>query len=783
MAVRLGKKVFATYVIGDDRAPVLTNIDPDEGDVGNPDPGGPGGSDPGGGDIGSPTGGGVVTTTLPTITRKNHNQDIYLAKGAALSITYVADGDCTMLLKWGYDDMIVSYTDDGREMTVTWTCPANEPSDSTPIGVEVFVYGSDSETDYSNQYTVLWDILHIGKTSADIIDFNTGNSIRTNFSRMNSPNNTLIVPDATYTKDDDEISLRNYAFPFSSSPVNGSFTESGTGTNKTYTVTENSVIISRTPLGSILDRNGKIGGVYIEGDIPEYSGYNVYGLGGRAVAIKIKGFAVKNSGRGQIGIVKGEKCAIDGCENIQDMGFRELNTFWQGDGAANYIIASLDSNIEYGGGMANERFGNLMAFTLNNPARRSKNARNWSTMACVQIESQRRCQDFSFYGATDCKVSNCIAVDDYLYADGIRQGGAGNSISNFNFINTNGANLSTTLSRCMSFNTIKSFWWNNNNSSDDADKSLLRHCVTAIKRAHPFGSDTSAFWRNHFDIENTIMGNYEKFPGLSAFFDFGNDDVTGLLLVYPGWNYGLIDSIMGGNSFPNFDGIGIVNPPEEINEYITALVDYYNYASVEAAGVKYWTRTEDGGSARTAGLGPVDFWCAEGRYGKFEADNDNTVYNGSSASVPYVNWLQRSPWYERQQLRRTYNHTTTDGTVFSGDAGINEAGVHPVDYFHRRGVSPFAPTNCPYIEDIYHKVLSNGTVRLWWRPVCPKYRGTITGLDFYVDGVRVAENQNKRYTRFDIENLNSGTRSIWIVCKDTTYGDSGHSRKIKAVIP
>lgn len=778
MAIRFGKKVFATYVLGDDRVPVLTSQAPDEGDVGNPDPGGPGGSDPDGGDIGSPTGGGLITTVLPNITRKNHEKNVFVAKGASVSITYVADGDCTMMPKWGYEDMTTSYTDDGREMTLTWSCPANEPTDSTPVGVEVFVYGPE---DTSDLYLAVWDILHVGKTEADIVPFNSNISIRNNFSGMTSSNATLIVPDAVYTRDDDELGLRDNNRANSLLPVNGKFTESGSGTSKTYTVEENAVIISETPLGAVIDRNGRAGGIVIAGDIPEFSGYSVTGAA-RAVALKIKSFLLKNSGRGNIGLIKAEASAIDGCENVQDMRYQELNNFWTGDGACIGQTVNLACSMEYTAAIGNERLLNLFSFTLTNAARRSQIKKNMSTQACVQLVNENICQDFSLYGGIDSSLINCIAVDDAFFADGVKRYSSGFGPNlNFSFINTNQANLSTTLSRCMNFNSVKSFFWNNNNSTLDSTKSLAKNCISAIKKTHPSGSGFSAFHRGHYDIENCTLGNYEKYTNYSAFSDVGNDDIDNVLLINMTWDRGTPDSIMGGNSQPNITNIGVINPPTDISPLISSLDSYYSYVDAESAGLKYWTRAEDGGPAHAAGLGAIDFWCAQGRYGKFVDDNDNTVYNGDG--VPYVNWLQRSPWREKQKARAQYSHTTDDGDVFSGDVGVNAPGVHPVDYFHRKGVSPSNSTVCPYIEDIYHKVLSDGTVRLWWRPVCPAYRGTITGLDFYVDGVRVAENQDKRYTRFDIQDLNSGTRAVWIVCRDTTYGDSGHSRKITAVIP
>lgn len=767
-------------------------VDPGEGD---------------GGDVGTPGGNGVITIgDAPVIIRRFNGTlytspiDFYAPRGQTTSITYIADRDCTLLPKLGYEDMAVSYSTNGREMTLTWTVPNDEPGDSWWFGCEAWVYGGDN----IEAYQLAYDRIHVNKTANDVEVIATKPVLQDALeNRLTSPGKTVVVPDSTYTEDRDciHVGFENYLQASAPSVSNGLSTsrnvnqnpgDAGQVTGQVRDVSKYSVFMSATPLGSILERGRRGGSIGLNGDL---TSARVNQSGFRSVrGIKIKGFGLDGSAAfndnyssGNIRIQLADTCSIDACYYVNDLLYTGNDEF-TGDSSCAAHSGDQNCSMTYGGGIGNHRLLNSMTGIAQNCEFNTF----WSAAGATQIFYNQRCQVYVSYPARNCHYRNCFAVDGALYAAGARSG----AIQNYAFNSTNGDNDNINHEACVMFNDVRGFIQINSSGGLYGQSDKITDCVGfhsrrnpvhggafEMLRGGPYTLNRCTFGRNEvFSQQATIETNFQARSGTQ-------NSINGLLVNQPNWDYNNgFDTIFYSTSgqFSSLQNIGVAGSQYPAKASVAnATTNFVTYTSTttQTSGFKYWMRIDQGSAMFQEGLGARDVFCKRGRYGvepMSQRAGWGTVYNGRNGN-PYVNAISRSPYLELRDFWRTYS-CNSNGVALRGNVGWAEAGVHPIDYLLREGVTPTSPLNTPYIEDIYVYGNDAGDSVLAWRPICPAYRNTITGYDIYVDNQLVATNVAKQTTSFVVTGINSGTRAFNIVVKDSVYGDSGKSRTVTRVV-
>ena len=792
------------------RTPVDLNFEstiPNPPPVTNPDPGGPGGGTPTGGDIGDVDGAGISTLgDAPTIARKTHSQDIYVSNSATMTITYVASEPCTMLPKGGFEDMVVSYSNDGLEMTLSWTCPANEPGDSYYIGCEVWKYGSD----ISEATNVLWDRLHVGKISSDIrfIGANTSQLILQNAIDQSDivAGQTLIINEGVYTNSRDHLNVGYYDNNRGLSGVgllpngvqDGVYTvnvigDDGvtvTGTEDIVKISKFTTVMAATPCSAIIDRLNRDFGSSLQGN------YRDGGTDGfRTVhGIKIKGVALRNCLRGY-SMARTDSCAFEWVSVMHDVLPSEYtaatgNPATYQDGASYAIQSTRNCYIDVFNGIHNNRFGAQMGSKEpwgENASKHTMFRRGFMTTGCVQARVDEIIQTYTGYGARHTRWLNCISIDGALFMAGIERdlplskSGKPADSEHTSFIHTNDGSDDNLADRCLSLNTSMAGYAND--SRNDLIKSSLKNSVFWNKRklnadGQEWFSSRSMVRGEYVDMLNLSIGKNERvntgFASSALVVESAGMDHDNILVAYPRWNYSYTDQVLIGQ--PALGGNYAFAPETQLPPatYLSSLDQYTTITgnNLKTSGFHYISRIERNSTLAGQNTGCQSLFQTIGRTGKLYLDNDLTVYN--------INHLSRGPWREFRRERKTYN-CTTNGITFTGDTGVAKDGIHPTDYINREGTSPDHPLNTPYIDDIYGKALGGGAVTLWWRPVCSAYRSTISGYNIFVDGVNIGP-QLKSATSIPLTNINPGTRVFEIQVIDAVYGNSGKSRALTITV-
>lgn len=776
---------------------------PDPGDTGtgteNPDPGGPGGGTGTGGDIGNVDGSGTSTTgSAGSVTRKTHSQDIFTSAGATLTFTYVADFDCSWVLKGGYEDMTTSVTDDGRELTVTWNVPSGEPGDSTYVGAEAWRYGDDT----SEEYTAIWDRLHIGKASSDVVRGGIGQSITiiqdAAESLLSTAGNTLIITDGDYSDDRDffHVGYHNFTQSAATSIANGVHTiVNGTDhVGATYSdanVTKYTVIMAETPLGVKLLRNGRQGGISFYGNQSYRAGGN---NGFRSViGIKAKGFAVRNAvpdatGNAAISDQRAIRCSFDYCSGLEDLVIGEASGY-SGDGSIIRSRNSVNTNREYCQAFGNQRMLCGVFFGTGSASLYTTFRGVLATNGCTQMVREDKAQTFTSYGSAAGSWLNCYGLDGAFFADGAISG-ANRIDQNHCFAQTNGGNNDIVVNGSLMLNDVRAGTFSNSSGSETGnnDRFINTTFWGRLDRNSAYPDGSYMLRGDKLSLEGVTVGKNDNIflsPPLSTGWIGGNLD--NLAIVSPTWDVypGTSETMLLANGTLSAQNKLTIVANYHVDPNIrNAVTSYYKFDRVDArqVGCYYISRQEPNSTFSDENLGARDIFIAVGRYGKFRPDSGwDTEYDGTGGNE-YVNRISRMPWLEFRAERQLYD-CTSNGNQYLGTVGVGKTGINPIDYINRFGTTPSKPLNCPHPTDIYGKALGSGQVAIWWRPVSPAYRDTITGVELFIDGINVTPVQlPKSTTTYTHTGVNTGTRNFQVRYVDPVYGNSGLSRTYQITV-
>lgn len=819
MAKRIYNLNFFANLVNGIRRPVATNEEPEEIPAENPDPGGDGGGsqNPGGeiptddgngsidqgtgGDIGNPTGTAIITTHLaPVISRKSHQKDIFVPRGSTMSITYTIPVDGFMQAKGGPASLTQTYSPDGRELTLTWVCPADASGDSTYIGVECWTYGND----LVESYTLLYDRLHIAKTSADIVwgGYGTQNPIIKNAvdNLLTAAGRTVIIANGLYTNDRDviHVGFDNFTQSNAASVANGVATQyqdtdfkGDTFTN--YRIQKYSCVMAEDPGGVTIDRDGKNTAISLYGN-SSYPGNRTLNGGRSVLGFHIAGFNVDDAAYTFCGMNKTYRTKFSYIFAKQDLVMPNPrgNQTWTGDGAIFYATDNVSAIFENCGVIGNERL-------LNNNGRQATSI-VWrgvlATSGAVQLRNDKACQVFVAYQGHDVSWINCYNLDsaDFAAATVPHQGGEVDR--NVAFVGTNGDNTNLRTWGCLSLRDSRIGWYSDESGRRTNTPDILENTVFWDKINIPGRSKEGPMIQGGlFRINGVTVGKNQtpysqlRFSAICNYrnstLNFNDNRILNLLAVSPRWNYPVNgDTIVDLPAQVSIiDKIGVIADYSPTDSAISRIARYYSarVANASSEGLRYISRREPGSKIDIEGLGARNIFILKGEYGSYRDEAAaNTIFDGTNGN-PYVNAISRSPWQLMRASRRRYA-CTSNGISVSGNSGWAQGYIHPVDYINRQGVTSDKPLNTPFIEDIAGYLKGSSAV-LTWRPVCVAYRSTITAYDIYVDGIRVAQNVSKRATSYEIAGLNSGRRLFNIVVKDSVTGDSGMSRTIPIEIP
>ena len=828
MATRFTNLEFYATTTDGKRRPVATNIDETPTDIENPDPGGDGGGsqNPGGdqgggdqgtgGDIGNPS--GSVSTTLgdaPTLSRKTHAQDIFVQQGSQFSITYVASGPCTILPKKGFNDMDVTYSDDGLEMTLSYTPPPTMPGDSYYIGAEAHVYGGDDVEAISDIY----DIVHVGKTSGDLISIGVGTSHPVIQDALESSStgiqsgSTVIIEPGLYNNARDYISIgggpataltcpngnvggivtKIVYGPDATTPFDdgagGDLTESFRRTAK-YTT-----IMAREPYTSIVDRNNQLtSDVRMIGNAREGSSYGFHEVYG----IAVKGLAFRNSTYG-CSMYRVDSCKITDCSFINSITAGQYSAAnggahaWFADGGIVNSTSTRNCTVESVTAIYNTRAGlNTGTGGFYNPSQHLRATQYcifknmMLTHGCYQPYDQTISQTFLGYGARYVDILNCWAIDSSFFQGGIRtseyDGGTISPNDHFSFQITNGAAEQFKVNRFLALKDTRGGIKLDQNNTD-AGRTTFNECVFWDKVAG-ISQNGMMDIRSYGQIDNSTFGKVEDAPGYIISSEL-RMHTNGILLLNPEWDYNyssnptlFLQPFNLGTPDDNYCLVSGISSNAKIETLTNSLT--ISRQNTKSSGAQYIGRIDPGSTIGQFGAGCTNIFAAEGRTGYEHVDNDSSVYDGRNGNK-YVNPYSRECWRQWRTERQTYN-TTIDGTTYTGSVGVSVDGVIPTDYITRQGTSPDHPINAPFIDDIYGFVVGS-TAYIKWRPVCAAFRSTITGYNFYIDGILVGSNQAKESTGAQFDSVASGVRLFNVEVIDPVHGNSGMSRTVYLTIP
>lgn len=788
-----------------------------------PDPTDPNSGGDNGGYIGD-LGDELVTTVAqaPRITRKAHTQDIFVQSGQAFSVVYVINGEGTLLPKGGYEDMTVEYSQDGREMKLSWLCPIGEPGDSLYIGAEVWGYGTQ---DSDEAVRVLWDRLHVNKSASDIIYAGPSRTYKTITAAaealMIRKGMTLVMDDGYHTSREDWINFGfvrdNYGSIFATvmrGDLEGYLPEQHTydsakATGKNFQaaiVKKHAVFMSATPCGAILDRAGKYGGVNLYGNGKYASNYQGNVAGDAVEGVKVVGFAIRNATTAAI-FNAAQRVGMSYCSYVQDLSYDDtLTVDFTGGGSCVFNRATAYTLFENNNIMGNSRMlcGNFYDLY---GAYKSVWRANIATSGCIMFDSADNIsQTYTNYGAHLLGMFNCWALDSAYFATGYQLKQGGKPIFNYAFVSTNGVNNNVTYDQCLSMNDVRggfhvnmsgkltrlpdyvqnSVAWNRIYIDDTVtDKNVGSIMAYGSKQY----TDAANVVSNTEFFKNVTLGRNPNYLKVSYGYSLLNSasKLENMLFASPTW------SDLDGKSSAE----AILQAPLAwagnnafISNYTTLSASTFganpfvaNRSQAQDVGFKYVSRIEESSTLEGLNVGCKNIFAKVGRYGKYfgEAGYD-TRYDG--IEKPYVNALSRMPWLEFRHERQQYL-CRSKGVTYSGKVGWAVNGGNPVDYINRFGTTPEKPLNCPYIEDWYVVNAGSGRVRIAWRPLAPIYRKTVAGYKLFIDGVDTTHDNNlipKNQTAIIRTGISPGERKFNIVVVDPTHGNSGFSRTIKVVV-
>jgi len=776
--------------------------------------------------IGDVTGTGVSTLgNAPNVSRQSHTQDIFVSAGGTLSITYVADGDCTLVPKRPRADMTFEHSNDGREITITWNVPADEPGDSTYIGVEAWVYGSvDAEN-----VTQVWDRLHIGKVAGDVKVIGSGTPYPILFTGIQrpdlNPGDTVIINDGDYTDPLDVISVgftrypggtaNNYDTPngvsteFYTQPVYGSnsvIQTDGDGNNITEQyrkVSKFTTIMASTPLGVVLDRGNDRGSVTLKGNLRGGEGNrDLYG-------VKVKGVSHIH-GPAEFIMEGCDSCAIEFCAHIMDTNPEDylavsVNGWLFGDGGHWITEATRGCYYESCMSIGNHRYGAVIGGTRStseaalsgeNPSKHSAMKRMIHTGACIYSRAERITAGFNIYGARHVDRLNMLCVDSAFFEAGHREryltstsfDNVLNEFSNASFLQVNNAGDDYYDEGLISLNTTSHGYRNEqqNSNMDNTAKNCVLWGKTGYLGGRPMVEATRAAFFN-FTIGKNSRVNQSSVE--SCLLDSIDSDHNNHLMISGAWDY---DYSSTDQTVANYfgsradDNNWAIIPSSADNFFVTSQIEDLTLIEAENAkqsGAHYISRTEEGSTLRSLNVGCANVFATVGEGGAIRDEDTKNRYDGIGANQ-YVNWLSEIPWIEFRRERQKYS-CLANGVTFTGGVGMAADKINPTDYINREGTTPGAPRSTPYIDNIYGKVVAPGSVTLWWRPICAPYRSTTTGYKVYIDNVLVTSAGNelaRSATSVPLQNIDPGTRRFNIVVVDPVIGDSGFSNTITLTV-
>ncbi len=764
-------------------------------------------------------GSAYTNSSVPTLSRVGHSEDVFVQQGSTLVLTFESNVRASLFRLYGYEDSVLTYSDDGKRITMSWQPPLTMAGHSWYFGARAVTHGGSE---------VLFTRVHVGKTAADIKWCGVGTStpkIQDGVDDTSlSSGDTLIVKNAIYKGADNaiQIGVNSRGIPAGMTFPSGQHVITDVNGELIVDVTKFTNIMSETPNGVTMDRELSHGdAISFHGSdtinenltIPAISGSGgSAGDGGRLTrAIGIVGFTLQDFQ--SISINRSKKIYLSGLSLVSTKNYD--SEIGNGDGSSISFNGAEDCIVENIMGIMNDR-----ALFAHYPASHKCKLRNFIlTQGSTALNNEGITQSFLAYGAIKPKFHNGLVLDAWEFRNGTTRTLTNTSTVDLPSVTgvdvlditespvlstdgryidrdagkaTNARNDQCELRNVVVYNDYGTALWNSFNSGYISQlRDSIEECVffNAKPSAAQYATNADSILSGQLmQLKNVTVG---KTDILQPYYNASvlvatAPKIDGLGIINPTWNTQLsdLDTVIQASESSqgfaiSFGDIAIVNePPNASSQFKTGATTFTSITNQNAVaqGIKYITRVEPNSPMEGGNEFAQNVFRTYGRNLTFENDFNSQNPPAEFSTWYNVNWIDSLPLELMCDHRRTYQFTSVKGVTVSGNSGFaHDTCGRPDDYLMAAGTQPSNPENTPYVVDIYVRELGSGDVSVVWRPPCIKYRENINAVDVLVDGNVFAENQPPDTTEVLLSGLSSGQRTIQVKYKNNIQGDSGLS--------
>ena len=717
-------------------------------------------------------GGGTskTETTAPTVSLFTA-LDQEITKGAPYTATFTSDFAGHWDIKAPFDGYSVAVSSDAKTATITWVTPAIMRGESFHITAKCRNSAGEG-FGFDRVHVGVNAVLFAGpgKTYADL---------EAAFAVM-SQADTIVLSDGTYLGDSKNvIRLDGTSATQIRMPKSGTYTTDNSGLDPVHTITNMTTVMSETPFGVVLDKQGLAGnGIELVGNTPlenyeqttmGWSSFHLLASGTDRRGIKIAGFVVKES--------QGTGIWVMHCDHIQlqySCAFNNGVGFTSGDNNVMSIAIqnSTDCLSEYSFGFGEGRYKVSTYQCKRTAIRRGLGRQDQrlgaDPMALVNMYRQR-----------DGVCQNYLHIDSDTYEFWDPAGGSGNISFGFAATGVNGYPKNGKFDRVGGLNNECGLWFNDGYDNANGYQGFLFKDVWGHDLSIP---QNALCTDGPMRVENFTLSEIDGLglPGASVTNFFWNyrseQDLKRGVIKNVGWN-GTVAVDQGSLAFAGAGGVdtfwsfqdgylyGFQTTISGGGTVTVANVDQVNDPGTR--GYDYLGRIEEGSVINAEGYGARDFYSCVGKAGTFYGESDYELESDEQ-------WLEKSCYELIRPFFRDHSYTGATRTLgtqtLSGNRGWCRDDDDLLDYITSyTGKTPLL--SC--------RASSVGTAALiTWKYPASKHQSNITGIKIFLDGELAGTASATAYGLALTGLVTSHTFKVQCVLVDSVKGDSGLSAPV-----
>ena len=672
------------------------------------------------------SGNDLVATAAPVASLSSF-VDQSISVGSVYEATFVSTEAGHWDIKAPFDGYTVVVGSDSKSATISWATPVGMPGESFHVVAKCRNFGGESYA---------FDRVHVGVNSVLFAGAGqTHPDLISAFAAM-SPGDTVVLSNGTYTGDSNNvIRLEGYTANQIRMPSSGIYTTDTSGVDPVYTISTYTTVMSETPFGVVLDKQGLAGsGIELVGNtILENYERNTAGwvsnhlttVGTDRRGIKIAGFVVSESQASGIWVMQ--------CDHIKiqyALAFNNGIGYVSGPNNVMNIAVqnSADCLVEYGFGFGEGRY-KVSTYQSKRCIIRRGFARHdqrlgSDPMAAVNMyrERQSTCQNY-------------LHLDSDTYEFWDPAGASGNISFGFAATGANSYPKDGKIDRCGALNNECGAWFNDGYDNVNGYQGFLYKDVWAHDLTIPQNALCSD---GPMRIENFSISDIDGvgLPGAAVTNFFWNyrseEDLKRGVMVNVGWNgsiatdqgslafsgAGVIDTFWSFSGGYLYDFQALVNGGGN-----TTLTNVDQVNDPRTLGYEYLGRIEEGSTIEGQNFGARNFYYGVGKAGTLYGETESEL----ETDVP---WIERSCYELVRTFFRDISYTGPTRTLGSqtllGDRGWCRDDDDLLDYVTSyTGKTPLLSCRASAV---------NGDAIITWKPLASKYRANITEFRVYLDG-------------------------------------------------